>query len=118
MNAGSGWTASWETFTLIDLNGGDLIDGDPIAFRTNSGLFLQADGGGGGTLLAVGQDAWAWETFHIHDLDHGGVVQSGDFVALESDQGFFVCAEGGGGDVVNVNRAAIGGWETLRLIIH
>jgi pimeloyl-ACP methyl ester carboxylesterase len=125
---GGGWGAvnanrdnagPWETFALVDLNGGTLRDGDPVAFQTTNGSYLQAVSGGGGAIQAIGGGIGAWETFTIVDLDHpGGTVQSWDAVALRSCNGYFVVAESGGGDVVNVNRMAIGAWETFRLVVQ
>jgi hypothetical protein len=118
VNANRSSIGAWETFTLIDLNGGSLEDGDPVAFQTTtSGLFLQAANGGGGTMVASGQTASTWETFTLVDLDHpSGLVQDGDAIALQSSDGHYVVAESGGNDVVNANRTSIGAWETFHLI--
>jgi hypothetical protein len=72
-------------------------------------------------MLAVGTGTEIQNIFAVEDLDRpGAVVQSWDQVALRSTRQYYVCAEGGGGDgsVVNVNRAAIGAWETFRLLIQ
>jgi hypothetical protein len=106
----------WETLDLLDLNGGVLRDADLIALQTSNGLYLQADQGGGGTLLDVGFAPWAWETFTLVDLDRpGGVVQSGDAIALRSSSGYYVSAELGGGGEVSVNRTTAGAWETFEI---
>lgn len=121
VNADRSNIGAWETFTLSDLNGGTLEDGDPVAFRTDSGNFLQAVDGGCVicAMLAIGIGPFQNETFTIVGLDHpGGQVEAGDAIALRSQNGYYVVAEGGGGGVVNVNRQAIGGWETFRLIIQ
>jgi len=111
------WAAgSWETFTLEDLNGGLLADGDPVAFRTDGGYYLQAVWGGGWGMTAAPQAVGAWETFTLVNLDQpGGLLQAGAHVALRSDNGSYACAEDGGGSVVNVNRSAVGAWEMFVL---
>src|SRR4051794_26780835 len=38
----------WETFTLGDLNGGDLQSGDLVTLATANGHYLCAENGGGG----------------------------------------------------------------------
>jgi hypothetical protein len=124
---GGGWVVNanrdaigpWETFNLIDLDGGSLRDGDFVAFQASSGHYLQAVDGGGGTMLAIGPRADPWETFILVDRDRpGGVVQSWDAIALQSHNGYFVVAEYGGGNAVNVNREWIGPYETFRLVVH
>jgi hypothetical protein len=107
---------AWETFDLLDMNGGSLRDGDPVALQTAHGLYLQADQGGNGPLAAVGFAPGAWETFTLGDVDRpGGIVQSGDRVTLRSSAGYYISAELGGGGVMNVNRTSAGAWETFRL---
>jgi pimeloyl-ACP methyl ester carboxylesterase len=119
VNANRSNIGSWETFVLVDLNGGELRDGDRVAFRTDDGHFLQAIDGGGNAMGASGNDVLSWETFTIVSMNHpGGVVEPEDDIALRSVNGFYVCAEGGGGDVVNVNRGGVGGWETFTLVVH
>ena len=119
VNANRDSAGPWETFELVDLNGGTLDDNDPVAFRTGSGYYLQAVSGGGGTMRAIGGGTGAWETFTLVNLDRpGGTVQSWDAVALRSCNGYFVVAEFGGGDVVNVDRTAINAWETFRLVVR
>src|SRR5262245_34789462 len=47
--------APWETFKVVSLTGGPLVSGDRLAFQTADGThYLQAVGGGGATLRAVG----------------------------------------------------------------
>ena len=118
INANRSGAGPWETFTLSDLNGGELRDGDTVAIRAGSGHYFQALGGGGGALRAEGPAPNSWEQFTIINLDGaGGQIVNGTTIALRSENGHFVVAEGGGGEVVNVNRTGIGPWETFRLHI-
>jgi hypothetical protein len=116
VNANRWVPGSWETLTLEDLNGGVLQDGDPVAFRTSAGYYLQAVSGGGEAMLAPAQAVGAWETFTIANLDQPGApIGNGTAIALLSSGGYYACAENGGGSVVNVNRSAVGAWETFVL---
>jgi RHS repeat-associated protein len=116
VNADRWVTGSWETFTLEDLNGGVLQDGDPVAFRTSAGYYLQAVSGGGGTMLAPAQSVGAWETFTILNLAQvGAPIENDAAIALLSSGSYYACAENGGGSVVNVNRSVVGAWETFVL---
>jgi hypothetical protein len=113
--AGGRNLAGFEKLDLVDLNGGQLRDRDPIALQTPRGLYLQAVQGGGGALVYSGFAATAWETFTLIDIDRAGdVVRDGDHVALQSASGFFVSAQPGEGALVNVNRQSIGSWETFQ----
>jgi hypothetical protein len=107
----------WETFEIIDLNGGDLQTGDPVALRTFDRVhYLQATGGGGSSVNATPTAVGPWETFTI--LKQGGgsrIIFEGDWIALRANSGHYVTAENGGGpgSVVNANRGAVGPWETF-----
>jgi hypothetical protein len=121
VNANRSNPGAWETFALVDHNGGALMDGDEVSFVTDRGFFLQAENGGGDgdAMLGIGGCACAWETFTIVDLDHpGGFVSSGDRIGLRSVNGYYAVAEGGGGDVVNVNRSWMYGWETFVIVFR
>ncbi len=106
----------WETFTLIDLNGGRLVDGDRVHLRTSDGThYLVAEDGGGREVKADRTEAGAWETFTIVKAGGSGEIMDGDAIALKADNGNYVVAEEGGGQEVNANREAIGEWETFSL---
>ena len=116
MHASRTAAGAWETFDLLDLNGGSLRDGDPVALQTADGLYLQADQGGDGPLVAIGFAPGAWETFTLVDVDRrGGIVLNGDRITLRSSNGLFVSAELGGGGAVNVTRISAGAWETFQI---
>jgi len=115
VNANRAIASIWETFEVVDLNGGDLVTGDPVALRTFDGVhYLQAAGGGGSTVNASPTAIGPWEVFTI--LKQNGpsqAISEGDGIALRAGSGHFVVAENGGGSVVNANRTAIGPWETF-----
>ncbi len=102
----------WTALDLADLDGGSLRDGDAIALRLSSGLYVQADQGGGGRVPERGFAPFAWETFVLMDLDRpGGAVLDGDRVALRTSGGFYLSAEGGTGPEVNARARTAGAWE-------
>jgi hypothetical protein len=111
VNANREGRGPWETFTLRDLNGGEVKSGDVVAFRTHDGHWLTAEGGGGSKLIARGEGPHAWEKFVIDRLDE-------ERVTLETENGHYLVAEGGGGSVVNADREAAGAWETFVLELH
>jgi aqualysin 1 len=90
---------TWETFNLVDLNGGALEDGDLVNLQAYSGYFVVAEGSGGGDLRANRTAAGAWETFTIIRTSGSGTISSGDTIALQAPSG----------------RTAIGPWEKFVL---
>lgn len=122
VNANRTGIGSWETFTLIDLNGGSLESGDLVNIQSVTGHFVVAEGGGGDVVNANRTVPDAWETFRIERIGGGG-IGSGDSISLQAFNGWnggggnFVVAEGGGGSVVNANRGAVGPWETFTIHI-
>lgn len=117
VTADAGSAGSWETFQLIDLNGGHLEDGDPVAIRTTEGWYWHADGGGGGALTAEGRQIGTWETFTLH-LNHSGVVVDDDDFWLETYTGHFVSAVGGGGGGMVASATGVSSNEVFRMDIQ
>jgi hypothetical protein len=108
---------AWETFTLVDVNGGTLQSGDTVRLQAYNGDYLVAEGGGNDTVNANRLVPGAWEQFRIIRTAGPGTIVNGNTVALQSINGYYVCAEGGGGGLVNANRTAIGPWETFTISI-
>lgn len=113
VNANRPARGAWESFTLVDLNGGALRDGDFVQLRSADGHYLCAEGGGGGELVADRTNGGAWETFRIERLDGAADISSGDRVAFRASSGHYLVAELGGGDVARANRPSRGAWETF-----
>jgi hypothetical protein len=76
VNATAVLAQGWETFTLIDSNGGALTSGDPVFIQAGNGQFFQAVNGGGSTLNAGSNNQLGWETFKIVKQSGGGVITS------------------------------------------
>jgi hypothetical protein len=104
--------ATWETFALIDSNGGTLESGDEVNVITGGGNYLQAANGGGSTLNAASTDPLAWETFRIVKSSGSGTIVGGDVVGLQTvTGGNWLSAESGGDGSVFAYGAALGAWE-------
>jgi hypothetical protein len=121
VNANRDGAGPWETFHMHDLDNADLMSGDRVTFQTIDGYhWLQAANGGGGRMLAIGLIEDGWETFVIDRIAGPGPIQSGDQVSLRTPGGppWYATAEGGGGGTVNVNRVAVGPWETWTITLR
>ncbi|MFL6235809.1 MAG: fascin domain-containing protein [Thermoanaerobaculia bacterium] len=114
VNAQPTGIGTYEQFSLVDLNGGPLMDGDPVTFQSANGSWVVAESGGNSTVNANRASPHEWETFTIHK-NGGGVIYNGDNVSLSSYYGYYVVAEGGGGGQVNCNRTAAAQWETFTI---
>ncbi len=111
INANRSAVGPWETFRLIDLNGGSLTSGDVVNLASDKGTYVVAENGGGGTLNVDRPNAGPWEEITILKANGSGKIHSGDIVLLRTKNGQFIVAEDGGGGRVNANRTAIGPWE-------
>ena len=58
---------SWETFTILKVNGiGQIGGGDQVALRGSNGThYLVAENGGGGTVKCNRTAVGPWETFTL-----------------------------------------------------
>jgi len=102
-----------ETFTLFDVNGGALQDGDAVQLTASNGSFLAAEDGGGGAVHANRPAASTWETFVVHRVG-GGAINNGDQIQLQTAvKGLYLCALNGGGAGVIADRVTASTWETF-----
>lgn len=106
---------AWETFTLVDMNGGSLQHNDPIRLQAYNGQYVVAELGGNDTVNANRLVPGAWEEFRIIKTNGSGTVVNGDSVAIKTINNYYFVAEGGGGGDLNANRTAIGSWETFTI---
>ncbi|MBX3219216.1 MAG: hypothetical protein KF795_01775 [Labilithrix sp.] len=106
----------WERFVLIDLNGGELQQGDKVRLRAQNGKFVVAENG----LIKANRDAGStWETFTIHKPGTGLTpIKSDDKVILAAWDNRWVCAENGGGREVKADRHQASTWEAFTLVIR
>ncbi len=104
---------AWETFRFFAT--GDLttaarfIRTVNVSLQANNGLYVAAEGGGGGVLNANRTGVGAWERFTVVSL-------GGDQVALRTSNGKYLCANGGGGSTLSADRTGIGAWETFTVV--
>ena len=107
---------AWETFTLIDQNGGTLNSGDLVFIRAGGGQYFQALNGGGSTLNAASQNQLDWESFRVVKASGIGAIHSGDSIGLQTKTtGNWVSAANAGGGAVFAYGAALGAWEHLTI---
>jgi len=115
VNANQVTAGSAETFTLVDVNGDALQDGDAVQLAAANGNFVSAEDGGGGAVHANRVAASTWETFTIHRVG-GAAIQDGDQIQLQTTvKGLYLCALNGGGAGVVADRVAASTWETFTL---
>lgn len=106
---------SWETLKLIDSNGGQLLSGDLVLFRSDNDSFVCAEGGGGQVVNATRSVGGAWESFRIHRVAGAGAVQTGDEVVIVSDGGNYWRADGSNGGQVLATGTGAGTWERFTI---
>jgi hypothetical protein len=106
---------AWETFSLVDLNGGDVQSGDGVLLQAGNGQYFQALNGGGATLNAGSNNQLGWETFKLVKQSGGGTIVNGDVVGLQASSGSWVSAQAGGGGPVFAYGGALGSWEQLEI---
>ena len=121
VRADSDTVGPWETFSLVDRNGGDCLEsGDVAYFQTSDGFYLSQNYSelpyfleATATLPSTDRVA-----FTMHRKNGDGAVRSGDFVTLNATWigGWYMRAEGGGGGRLLLDSDADGPWETFRII--
>jgi hypothetical protein len=84
------------------------------SLASSGGLFLVAEGGGGGAVDANRDAIGPWETFQIEVLDPGA-LSDGSRVHFRTFDGHYLGADGGGGHGLSATRDVAGSWETFTL---
>lgn len=120
INANRPRAAEWETFILLDLNEGELANGDPVAIKTINGNFFSAIGGGGDNLFADKTALVTWETFIIErkNVRNGdNLIKNGDKVTFKSWNKNYISAMNGGGREVNCKPSVVSNSEIFTVRI-
>jgi hypothetical protein len=115
-----------EHFELIDLNGGDLVDGDEIAVRSvdssNQGHYYWSSYQDDLFALEVCACSNLGATFYLYDQDcttSGCTVQGGHKLVFQNTQsGKYIHAVGGGGGDMDTSATSGGTFERLEIIFH
>jgi hypothetical protein len=108
----------WETFGVVDLNGGTLNSGDTINLQARDGQFVAAEGGGGGAVNANRAQAVTWEQFVITSAT-GGPIVNGSVVTLRTFNGVnFMSAVNGGGGTNVMNSAPTTAGPNERFVVN
>lgn len=106
---------AWETFSLIDVNGGSLVSGDSVYLQAGNGQYFQALNGGGSSLSASSANTQAWETFKVVKQSGTGTIANGDVIGVQASSGSWLSAQNGGGGSVLAYGGALGSWEQFKL---
>jgi hypothetical protein len=103
---------AWETFEVIDTDGGSLLDGDHVIIKANNGEALWAHCSAQSVLRAGGGQGCFWGFsgpwhFFLYKVggSGGSTINSGDQVHIVAWSGFLVVADWGGGSTVNANSS-------------
>lgn len=122
ITANSGNPGTWETFTLRDLNGGSLQNGDYVYLQTANGTFVNPVGGGGREVLAYNWfpvvDPNPWSTLRIFRRDGRTTeIGTGIDIGFQTIWGWWLnnqsCA--GTGNRVDGLGNSLGTCQTFRL---
>ncbi|MBC7660565.1 MAG: hypothetical protein H7249_12780 [Chitinophagaceae bacterium] len=106
----------WETFDLLDSDGGELVSGDSVYLRSSGGFYLQLTGGNGTALNISNQNPGLWETFKIVKQSGTGVIQPGDIIGLQSAvSNLWVSALNGGGSGIDAHGIKLDAWESFAI---
>lgn len=105
-----------ETFTITDVNGGALVDGDLVFLAAHDGRFVSAANGGGGALTADATTAGDDETWIVTRIAGAGAVAAGDQVAFKTKtKTNYISAIDGGGGAVRADAPWARAWETFTI---
>ena len=130
VNANATVGGTCETFTLVDRDGGELLDGDRVNIKAANGQFLVAENGGatecGRCSSPVNANRFAagpWELFTIRKMGDGDPrISAGNRISIQSIAGDYIAAEWGGANgcgcdaVLSANRATAREWETFTIV--
>jgi hypothetical protein len=118
VNASATVAQEWESFELVDANGGDLLDGDVVYLRAYDGAsYVRAVDGGGAGVDATATSMVDEAAFEIVRVDGPGEVEAEDEVALRTLVGqTFVTAQDGGGGAVAATAPESLAWEHFVLV--
>jgi Glycosyl hydrolase family 26 len=119
LSAASSSAATAEAFTLNDLNGSALMDGDEVQLEASNGKYLSAANGGGTTVAATADHAADDETFVVSRIAGAAAIASGDEVAFKAKtSAYYLSADQGGGGAVLANETHAEAWETFTLTLN
>jgi hypothetical protein len=118
VNVNRALAQTFETFVVVDLNGGTLNSGDTVNLQAFNGQFMVAENAGGGAVNANRAQAITWEQFVITSTA-GGAIANGNSVSLRTFNGRnFLSAVNGGGGAVNAAPTAVGQNELFTVNIR
>lgn len=100
---------AWETFQVIDTDGGSLLDGDHVIIKTINGATVGGPCNTPSTSVSTNASGCLWGGVRYHFWiskvggSGGSSIASGDQVILQYDSGWTIIADWGGGSTVQLN---------------
>jgi GH18 family chitinase len=118
LNAEATTMQEWESFQLVDVDGGELLDGDEVYLLAFDGAsYVRAMDGGGAGVDVTATSMVDEAAFEIVRVAGAGTVAANDTVAFRTVVGqTFVTAEGGGGSTVAATAPESQAWEHFVLV--
>lgn len=119
VNATRTQALEWETFSLISFDGSStpFTSGQKVHLRASNGMYLCAEGGGGGQINANRPWAKEWETYTLEKRD-GGALKDGDEVSFRTYDGkHYLTAELGGGGTLTASAPSAEAFSTFTLTL-
>jgi hypothetical protein len=110
-------TITGTMFTLVDINGGQLVSGEKVYLKTSNGKnYVVAEGGGGGIVKANRTVPREWETFIIRSATGQSTIKLGDTVSLQAYKRQFLSAVSVGNRLVSATGQRVGSNERFKLV--
>jgi hypothetical protein len=100
-------------FAIVDLDGGLLRSGDPVAIQAHDGFYLDVQEDGG--VSASAGNAGRTGSFRIWKARGSGAIGRDEDIALQAPSGRYLTAEPGSGRITATGWL-IGPAETFRLL--
>ncbi|MEA2605154.1 MAG: hypothetical protein QOF89_6146 [Acidobacteriota bacterium] len=104
-----------ETFSLVDVNGGQLMSGDVVYLQVLEGQYITANDGGGSDVVAQHYTPVGWERFTIEKTWGTGQIVSGNPVAFRTENGHYWSAIDGGGGELLAPYLGVVTWEVFTI---
>jgi hypothetical protein len=116
LNASGAAAVPEAMFTLTDLDGGALNDGDEVRIATSNGRYVSAKNGGGEAVELSAAPPGDDETFVIARLAGPETIAAGDLVAFKTKLkvNYLSAIDGGGGEV-RADAPWAKGWESFTI---
>src|SRR5439155_13447741 len=106
-------------FNVIDINGGDLMDGDQIYLQIN-GFYLEADFGGGFGCNLSNTNQYSSEVFTVEKRSGapGSRILNADRITFRTIGNYYLVAIYGGGPDLKADSMTVNYWEVFSTTVE